>query len=124
MARRQPSLIIILIALLVWLIVFYSEVVLMLIATTYVAAGVALHVVRVAAPSPGIATRQDMSSPQEAVRVAIAGAASLRGKELKQWLEESNFPAAEIRLLDEEVVAGTLTEAGGRTSRHRNGDGR
>ena len=48
MARRQPSLIIVLIALLVWLIVFYSEVVLMLIATVYVAAGVALHVVRIA----------------------------------------------------------------------------
>jgi len=47
MARRQPSLMIILIALLVWLIVFYSEIVLMIIATTYVAAGVALHVVRV-----------------------------------------------------------------------------
>jgi aspartate-semialdehyde dehydrogenase len=54
-----------------------------------------------------------MSSAREAVRVAIAGAASLRGKELKQWLEESNFPAAEIRLFDEEVVAGTLTEAAG-----------
>jgi aspartate-semialdehyde dehydrogenase len=54
-----------------------------------------------------------MSSPREAVRVAIAGAASLRGKELKLWLEESNFPASEIRLLDEDVVAGTLTEAGG-----------
>jgi len=47
MARRQPSLIIILIALLVWFIVFYSEIVLMIIATTYVAAGVALHLVRV-----------------------------------------------------------------------------
>jgi CDP-diacylglycerol---serine O-phosphatidyltransferase len=46
MARRQPSLIIILIALLVWLIVFYSESVLMLIATTYVASGLTLHVVR------------------------------------------------------------------------------
>jgi aspartate-semialdehyde dehydrogenase len=54
-----------------------------------------------------------MSSPQEAVRVAIVGAASLRGKELKLWLEESSFPASEIRLLDEEVMAGTLTEAGG-----------
>jgi CDP-diacylglycerol---serine O-phosphatidyltransferase len=46
MARRQPSLIIILIALLVWLIVLDSEVVLMLFATVYVAVGVALHVVR------------------------------------------------------------------------------
>jgi len=54
-----------------------------------------------------------MSSPPAAVRVAIAGAASLRGKELKQLLEESNFPVSEIRLLDEEVVAGTLTEAAG-----------
>src|ERR1700675_4669752 len=54
-----------------------------------------------------------MTSTQVAVRVAIAGAASLRGKELKQFLEESNFPAEEIRLLDEEVVAGTLTEAAG-----------
>jgi len=46
MARRQPSLIIILIALMVWLIVFYSEVVLMLIATIYVASGVAFQVAR------------------------------------------------------------------------------
>jgi aspartate-semialdehyde dehydrogenase len=54
-----------------------------------------------------------MSPAPVAVRVAIAGAASLRGKDLKQWLEEANFPAAEIRLLDEEIVAGTLTEAVG-----------
>jgi CDP-diacylglycerol--serine O-phosphatidyltransferase len=47
MARRQPSLIIILIALLVWLIVLYSEAVLLLIATTYVASGIALHAFRV-----------------------------------------------------------------------------
>ena len=54
-----------------------------------------------------------MTSPKEAVRVAIAGASSLLGKELNQWLEESNFPASDIRLVDEEFVAGTLTEAGG-----------
>jgi len=54
-----------------------------------------------------------MNPSANAVRVAIAGAASLRGKELKLLLEESNFPASEIRLLDEEIVAGTLTEAGG-----------
>ncbi len=29
------------------------------------------------------------------------------------WLEESHFPAIDIRLVDEEFVAGTLTEAGG-----------
>jgi len=54
-----------------------------------------------------------MTSPKEAVRVAIAGASSLLGKELSAWLEESNFPASDIRLVDEEFVAGTLTEAGG-----------
>jgi aspartate-semialdehyde dehydrogenase len=54
-----------------------------------------------------------MNPSPDSVRVAIAGAASLRGKELKEVLEDSNFPASEIRLLDEEVVAGTLTEAGG-----------
>jgi aspartate-semialdehyde dehydrogenase len=54
-----------------------------------------------------------MNPSPDAVRVAIAGAASLRGKELKLLLEESNFPAAEIRLFDEDIVAGTLTEAGG-----------
>jgi len=47
MAKRQPSLIVILIALLVWLIVFYSETVLLLIATVYVASGVVLHLLRV-----------------------------------------------------------------------------
>lgn len=46
-------------------------------------------------------------------RVAIAGASSLLGKELKQVLEDRNFPASEIILLDESVVAGTLTEAAG-----------
>lgn len=46
-------------------------------------------------------------------RVAIAGASSLLGKELKQALEDRNFPASEIILLDESVMAGTLTEAAG-----------
>jgi aspartate-semialdehyde dehydrogenase len=32
---------------------------------------------------------------------------------LRQWLEESGFPVADIRLLDEELLAGTLTEAAG-----------
>src|ERR1700730_17164103 len=47
------------------------------------------------------------------IRVAIVGASSLRGKELKVVLEERNFPASEIILLDESVMAGTLTEAAG-----------
>jgi len=46
-------------------------------------------------------------------RVAIVGASSLLGKELKQALEDRNFPASDIILLDEGVMAGTLTEAAG-----------
>jgi aspartate-semialdehyde dehydrogenase len=46
-------------------------------------------------------------------RVAIVGASSLRGREVKLVLEERNFPASDIVLLDEPVLAGTLTEAGG-----------
>jgi aspartate-semialdehyde dehydrogenase len=46
-------------------------------------------------------------------RVAIVGASSLLGKELKLVLEDRHFPASDILLLDASVMAGTLTEAGG-----------
>jgi aspartate-semialdehyde dehydrogenase len=46
------------------------------------------------------------------LRVAIVGASSLRGKELSQVLEGRKFPA-DVRLLDEDVAVGTLTEAAG-----------
>ncbi len=41
-------------------------------------------------------------------RVAIVGAASLKGKELKEVLEERNFPAVDIRLLDDSESLGQL----------------
>ena len=53
------------------------------------------------------------SSRDKANRVAIVGASSLRGREVKLVLEERNFPAGDIVLLDEPTIAGTLTEAGG-----------
>lgn len=53
------------------------------------------------------------SRPENLFRIAIVGASSLRGKELKQVLEERHFPASDIILLDESVMAGTLTEAAG-----------
>ena len=53
------------------------------------------------------------SGPQSRNRVAIVGASFLRGKELKQVLEDRSFPTEEIVLLDASVMAGTLTEAGG-----------
>ncbi|HEY6444646.1 MAG TPA: Asd/ArgC dimerization domain-containing protein [Candidatus Acidoferrales bacterium] len=51
--------------------------------------------------------------PPNSYRVAIVGASSLRGKEIKQVLEDRNFPASDVILLDESVAAGTLTEAAG-----------
>lgn len=50
MARRQPSVLIVPMAVLVFLVFFYSEVVLMLIASCYVAIGVVLHLVRILRP--------------------------------------------------------------------------
>src|SRR3989475_2601623 len=50
---------------------------------------------------------------QDSNRIVIAGASSLLGAELKSLLEESRFAGWDFRLVDEEVVAGTLTEAGG-----------
>lgn len=45
--------------------------------------------------------------------VAIVGASSLLGKELKAVLEDRNFPCGDIILLDESEAVGTLTEAAG-----------
>src|SRR5258708_23298490 len=41
---------------------------------------------------------------QNLFRVAIVGAATLKGKELKEVLEERNFPAMDIRLADHESL--------------------
>ncbi len=54
-----------------------------------------------------------MSFERDSNRIVIAGASSLLGAELKSLLEESRFAASDFRLLDEELAAGTLTEAGG-----------
>jgi aspartate-semialdehyde dehydrogenase len=45
--------------------------------------------------------------------MVIAGASSLLGAELKSLLEESRFAGWDLRLVDEDLAAGTLTEAGG-----------
>ena len=54
-----------------------------------------------------------MATSLESRRIVIAGASSLLGVELKSLLEESRFAASDFRLVDEETVAGILTEAGG-----------
>ena len=45
-------------------------------------------------------------------RVAIVGAASLKGKEIAEVLHERNFPAVDIRLLDDDESLGQLEAAG------------
>jgi aspartate-semialdehyde dehydrogenase len=54
-----------------------------------------------------------MSTDPQPLRIAIVGASSLLGKELKEVLEQGSLAASQIRLLDDEMLAGTLTEAGG-----------
>src|SRR2546429_6929928 len=53
------------------------------------------------------------SFERESNRIVIAGASSLLGAELKSLLEESRFAGWDLRLVDEEIAAGTLTEASG-----------
>jgi aspartate-semialdehyde dehydrogenase len=53
------------------------------------------------------------AGPLNSYKVAIVGASSLRGKEIRQVLEDRNFPASDVILLDESAMAGTLTETAG-----------
>lgn len=41
-------------------------------------------------------------------RVAIVGAASLKGKEIAEVLEQRNFPSSEVKLLDDDETLGQL----------------
>src|ERR1700745_1599991 len=41
-------------------------------------------------------------------RVAIVGAASLKGKEVAEVLEQRNFPSTEVKLLDDDETLGQL----------------
>ncbi|HEU4414726.1 MAG TPA: Asd/ArgC dimerization domain-containing protein, partial [Candidatus Angelobacter sp.] len=45
---------------------------------------------------------------QNLFRVAVVGGATLKGKELKDVLEERNFPTAEVKLLDDDESLGQL----------------
>lgn len=53
-----------------------------------------------------------MDSPEN-LRIVVAGATTLLGKELVEALGASRFAAADLRLLDDEIVAGTLAAAAG-----------
>jgi len=55
---------------------------------------------------PSLATRGKL------YRAAIVGAASLKGKEIAEVLNERNFPAADVRLLDDDESLGQLEAMG------------
>jgi aspartate-semialdehyde dehydrogenase len=54
-----------------------------------------------------------MTPDRHAQKIVIAGASSLLGAEVKTVLEESRLAVWDLRLVDEEEAAGTLTEAAG-----------
>ncbi|HMD31582.1 MAG TPA: Asd/ArgC dimerization domain-containing protein [Candidatus Acidoferrales bacterium] len=47
------------------------------------------------------------------LRIAIAGASSLLGREITELMSKSTLPVHELRLLDDAALEGTLTDAGG-----------
>lgn len=56
--------------------------------------------------------RRDAAALAGQFRVAIIGAATLKGRELKDVLSERNFPAHDIRLLDDDESLGQLESVG------------
>lgn len=58
------------------------------------------------------ATRSDGGHWGGLFRVAIVGAATLKGRELKEVLTDRNFPAQDVRLLDDEESLGQLEAVG------------
>ena len=57
-------------------------------------------------------SQSDASARGGAFRLAIVGAATLKGRELKEALSEHNFPAYDIRLLDDEESLGQVDAVG------------
>ncbi len=57
-------------------------------------------------------SQSDASARGGAFRLAIIGAATLKGRELKEVLSEHNFPAYDVRLLDDEESLGQVDAVG------------
>jgi aspartate-semialdehyde dehydrogenase len=63
-------------------------------------------------PKTASGTHPEVGSWGGLFRVAIVGAASLKGRELKDVLSDRNFPAHDIRLLDDDESLGQLEAVG------------
>jgi aspartate-semialdehyde dehydrogenase len=64
------------------------------------------------APKSTPAVRPDASSWGGLFRVAIVGAGTLKGREIKDVLSERNFPSHDVRLLDDDESLGQLEAIG------------
>ncbi len=53
-----------------------------------------------------------MPIPDSHFRIAIVGASTPRGKDLRELLEERGFRGGQIRLFDEDIAVGTITRSG------------
>lgn len=62
--------------------------------------------------SKATSATQSLAGRGKLYRAAIVGAGSLKGKELAEMLNERNFPAADIRLLDDDEALGQLEAMG------------
>jgi aspartate-semialdehyde dehydrogenase len=63
-------------------------------------------------PRPGVSTPEDLARWDALRRVAIVGAGTLKGKELKDTLDERKFPAVDVKLLDDDESLGQLDAVG------------
>src|SRR3974390_3819240 len=63
-------------------------------------------------PKTASGTHPEAGSWRGLFRVAIVGAASLKGRELKDVLTERNFPTHDVRLLDDDESLGQLEAVG------------
>ena len=63
-------------------------------------------------PRPPNAARKPSPEWNALRRVAIVGAATLKGRELKDMLEERQFPAVDVKLLDDDESLGQLDAVG------------
>src|ERR1700691_4680734 len=61
---------------------------------------------------PKIAAGSLAATRGQFFRAAIVGAATLKGKEVAEMLSERNFPAGDIRLLDDDESTGQLEATG------------
>jgi aspartate-semialdehyde dehydrogenase len=63
-------------------------------------------------PKTGSGAHTDLTRGANLYRVAIVGAASLKGKEVAELLKDRNFPTADVKLLDDDESLGQLEAMG------------